>query len=201
MTSTECPTTMPPFADEAELVAKVKANDPVACEQLVRAYGGKMLCVARRFLKSDDDAADALQDAFLSAFRFIKDFEGQSKLGTWLHRIVVTTCLMKLRADKRLVSIEPLLPSYDECGHRTRRVEPWDCAALDVAMTAETRARVRSCIDQLPPRYREVILLRDIDELDTDETAKLLDCTPGNVKTRLHRARQALRTLLAPAMT
>ena len=188
----------PAFADEADLVVKVKANDPAACEQLVRTHGGRMLAVARRFLKSDEDAADAVQDAFVSAFRFINDFECQSKLGTWLHRIVVTTCLMRIRADKRHVSIEPLLSTYDESGHRTRRVEPWDSPALDRAMTAETRARVRACIDQLPPRYRQVVLLRDIEELETDETAKLLNCTPGNVKTRLHRARQALRTLLEP---
>jgi RNA polymerase sigma-70 factor, ECF subfamily len=108
---------------------------------------------------------------------------------------------MKLRTDKRHVSIEPLLPAYDESGHRTRRVEPWDAGACDQAITAETRANVRACIEQLPPRYREVVLLRDIEELDTDETARLLDCTPGNVKTRLHRARQALRTLLEPSMT
>jgi RNA polymerase sigma-70 factor (ECF subfamily) len=192
---------MDAHADEAALVARVKANDPAACEFFVRTYGGKMLAVARRFLKSDEDAADAVQDAFISAFRFIGSFQGQSRLGTWLHRIVVTTCLMRLRADRRHVSIEPLLPSYDETGHRTRRIEPWDAGALDHAMTAETRAQVRACIDQLPPRYREVLLLRDIEELDTAETAKLLNCTPGNVKTRLHRARQALRTLLEPIMT
>ncbi len=189
------------IADEAALIARVKANDPAACEQLVRTYGGKMLSVARRFLKCDEDAADAVQDAFISAFRFIGGFEGQSKLGTWLHRIVVTTCLMRLRADKRHVSIEPLLPTYDESGHHTRRIEPWGAGALDHAMTTETRAHVRACIEQLPPRHREVVLLRDIEEVDTEETAKLLNCTPGNVKTRLHRARQALRTLLEPAMS
>ena len=191
----------PPPADEADLIARVKAGDAAACERLVRTYGGKMLSVARRFLKSDEDAHDAIQDAFISAFRFIGNFEGQSKLSTWLHRIVVTTCLMRIRAERRHVSIESLLPTYDETGHRTRHVEPWDAGALDHAMTAELRAQVRACIDQLPPRYREVVLLRDIEELDTDETAKLLNCTPGNVKTRLHRARQALRTLLEPAMT
>ena len=162
-------------ADEAALIARVKANDPAACEQLVRTYGGKMLSVARRFLKCDEDANDAVQDAFISAFRFIGSFEGQSRLGTWLHRIVVTTCLMRIRSDKRHVSIEPLLPTYDESGHRTRRVEPWEAGALELAMTAEARAHVRACIEQLPPRYREVVLLRDIEEVDTEETAKLLN--------------------------
>jgi RNA polymerase sigma-70 factor (ECF subfamily) len=200
-TATTTPVTLTANADEAALIARVKANDPAACEQLVRTYGGKMLSVARRFLKCDEDAADAVQDAFISAFRFIGSFEGQSKLGTWLHRIVVTTCLMRIRADKRHVSIEPLLPTYDESGHRTRRVEPWDAGALDHALTAEMRAQVRACIEQLPPRYREVVLLRDIEELDTEETARLLNCTPSNVKTRLHRARQALRLLLEPIMT
>ena len=195
------PATSNAHADEAVLIARLKANDPAACEHLVRTYGGKMLSVARRFLKCEEDANDAVQDAFISAFRFIGGFEGQSKLGTWLHRIVVTTCLMRIRTDKRHVSIEPVLPTYDESGHRTRRIEPWGAGALDHAMTTETRAHVRACIEQLPPRYREVVLLRDIEEVDTEETAKLLNCTPGNVKTRLHRARQALRTLLEPAMS
>src|SRR5438445_258524 len=87
--------------NEASLLGRVQAGDAGACEALVRQYGGRMLAVARRFLRSEEDAADAVQDAFLACFRSLDSFEGHSSLGTWLHRIVVNTCLMKLRSQSR----------------------------------------------------------------------------------------------------
>jgi RNA polymerase sigma-70 factor (ECF subfamily) len=186
--------------DDSELLARLRAGDDRACEELVRQHGGRMLSVARRLLWSEEECADAVQDAFLSAFRSLDRFAGQSSVGTWLHRIVVNACLMKLRARSRHrnVSIDDLLPAFDETGHHARPVRPWAEQAPTLLARAETRAQVRACIDQLPDCHRTVLLLRDIEELDTDETARLLGITPGAVKTRLHRARQALRTLLEP---
>src|SRR5260370_37740058 len=83
---------------EAQLLARVRAGDEEASAALVRKYGGRMLAVARRFLRNEEDSADAVQDAFLSAFRSLHGFEGRSALGTWLHRIVVNVCLLRLRA-------------------------------------------------------------------------------------------------------
>ena len=173
-----------------------------ACEALVRQHAGRMLAVARRFLRTEEDSADAVQDAFLSAFRSLDGFEGNSALGTWLHRIVVNVCLMRLRARSRSreVRIDDLLPTFDETGHHSRPVRPWENHALARLTQAETRAHVRACIDRLPDPYREVLLLRDIEELDTEQTAQQLGINPGAVKTRLHRARQALRTLLEPVV-
>jgi RNA polymerase sigma-70 factor (ECF subfamily) len=186
--------------DEGELLALLRAADARTCEVFVRQNGGRMLAVARRFLRSEEDCADAVQDAFLAAFRSLNSFEGQSSLGTWLHRILVNTCLMKLRSQsrKRDVPIDDLLPTFDDTGHHTRPVRSWDEQTLSRLTRDETREQVRACIDQLPEPYRLVLLLRDIEELDTEQTAQCLGIASGAVKTRLHRARQALRRLLEP---
>jgi RNA polymerase sigma-70 factor (ECF subfamily) len=186
-------------AQEAALIARIRAGDQRACEQLVRQYGPRMLAAARRFFRCDEDANDAVQDAFLSAFSSIDRFAGKSALGTWLHRIVVNACLMRLRRPHREESIEPLLPSFKADGHHASHPQRWEDEVHLAAERAEMRDDIRACIDQLPESYRSVLLLRDIEEFDTAETARLLDCTPNNVKVRLHRARQALKTLLDPA--
>jgi RNA polymerase sigma-70 factor, ECF subfamily len=186
--------------DDAEMLARVRAGDEIACEALVRHHGWRMLAVARRLLRSEEDSADAVQDAFLSAFRSLDGFEGNAALGTWLHRIVVNACLMKMRSRSRSreVRIDDVLPTFDDTGHHSRPVRPWDHQALARLTQAETRAHVRAGIARLPTSYREILLLRDIEELDTEQTAQELGIAPGAVKTRLHRARQALRTLLEP---
>ena len=185
---------------EAALLARVRAGDESACEELVRQHCGRMLAVARRYLRSEDDSADAVQDAFLAAFRSLDSFAGNSTLGTWLHRIVVNVCLMKRRARSRSreVRVEDLFPTFDGAGRPSGPVQPWEDDAQARLSRAELRAQVRACIDRLPDPYREVLLLRDIEEFDTDQTARHLGITPGAVKTRLHRARQALRALLEP---
>lgn len=188
--------------DEQALVARLRAGDADASEELVRQHGGHLLAVARRFLRCEEDAADAVQDAFISAFRNIDRFECESRLGTWLHRIVVNASLMKLRSQKRrkAVSIDALLPQYDVTGHDTRPAVEWSALPGDAIEADELRAYVRACIDQLPDSHRVVLLLRDIEELDTSEAAARLNITEGALKVRLHRARQALRTLLDPFM-
>jgi RNA polymerase sigma-70 factor (ECF subfamily) len=185
---------------ETALLAGLRAGDPTAYERLVRAYSGRLLAVARRFLMNEDDARDALQDAFLSAFRAIGNFQEGARVSTWLHRIVINAALMKLRTRRRKPeeSIDDLLPTFLEDGHRKDPGPAWKETSESMLQREETRTLVRGCIDQLPDGYRTVLLLRDIEELDTEETAILLSITPNAVKIRLHRARQALRTLLDP---
>ncbi len=190
-------------AAEAALVARLRRQDQAAFEDFVRGHSRRMLATAGRLLRSDDDAADAVQEAFISAFRGIDRFGGGSRLSTWLHRIVVNACLMKLRAKSRQpeVSIETLLPAFDSWGHHARGVPGWKKLPVDELLTDETRALVRRCIDMLPEDSRTILMLRDIEELSTDEAAALLGITAGAAKVRLHRARQALRTLLEPHFT
>jgi RNA polymerase sigma-70 factor, ECF subfamily len=186
--------------DECGFVAALRGRDSPCREQFVRRFGGQMLATARRFLHRDEDCADAVQEAFLSAFQAIDRFKGNSTLGTWLHRIVVNVCLMKLRARSRRseVSIDALLPTFDESGHHAHAVRPWKQPPDEQLLRDETRSLVRRCIDILPDDYRTVLVLRDIEELSTEETAEILGAKPGTVRTRLHRARQALRTLVEP---
>jgi RNA polymerase sigma-70 factor (ECF subfamily) len=193
-----------PGEGDAALVARVRAGDERACETLVRRYGGRMLATARRFLGCEAESADAVQDAFLSALRGIGSFAGDSQLSTWLHRIVVNACLMRLRSRRArhgTVSLESLLPAFDETGRHARPVRLPSARAESALERHETCVRVRACIDRLPEPYRQVVLLRDIEEFDTEQTARLLGTSTGVVKTRLHRARQALRALLEPAFS
>jgi RNA polymerase sigma-70 factor, ECF subfamily len=188
----------PQQPDEAELVQRLKAGDGVAMETVVRRFGGRMHAVALRLLRDEHGAHDAVQDAFLSAFKSIGRFEGGSRLSTWLHRIVVNAALMKLRQKARRDerSIEEFLPAFEGDGHRRNVRGAWQEPAEALLERAEVRTMVRGKIDMLPDDYRTVLLLRDIEELDTDETAAVLGIRPGAVKTRLHRARLALRELL-----
>lgn len=188
-------------SDES-LVRRLQAREPAAFDLLVRLHGPELLRLARRMMRSGEDARDALQDAFVSVVRSIDRFESNCRLSTWLHRIVINACLMKLRTARRRPeeSIEPLLPVFREDGHWTVRSVPWMETAETILERAERIELVRSAIDGLPDSYREVLILRDIEELDGQETAELLGVTTNAVKIRLHRARQALRTLLDPHM-
>jgi RNA polymerase sigma-70 factor (ECF subfamily) len=185
---------------EGALLDRLRAGDDAAYEELVRAYGGRLLAVARRFLRSEDDARDAVQDAFLSAFRSIGGFEGNARLSTWLHRIVVNAALMKLRTRRRKPeqSIEELLPGFLENGHLERPASPWRQTELDGVEREQLRGLLEENIGRLPEGYRNVLMLRDIEGLDTQETAEVMGLSEGAVKTRLHRARMALRELLEP---
>ncbi len=185
-------------AGEKSLVERLRCGDDGAFEELVRQYGGRLLATARRFFRDEQDACDVLQEAFLSAFKGIGRFHGGARLSTWLHRVVINAALMKLRSRRRRPeeSIDDLLPRFDEAGEWVDGPSGWDASSEVLLQRRETRAMVRRCIERLPETYRSVLLLRDIEELDTDEAAAALGITPNAAKIRLHRARQALRALL-----
>src|SRR6187399_1680905 len=145
---------------DAALVARLRRGDQTAFEDIVRAYGGRLLSVARRFLGNDADAQDAVQDAFIKAFKAIHTFEARAQLHTWLHRILVNTALMKLRERRRrpTESIEDLLPTYTTDGHQSVASRDWGDAVLE---RKESAAIVREAIAMLPDQYREVLVLRD----------------------------------------
>jgi RNA polymerase sigma-70 factor (ECF subfamily) len=185
---------------DARLLESLQRGDERAFTELVRANTGRMLAVARRILKSDDEAHDATQEAFLHAFRAIDRFQGDSLLSTWLHRITINACLMRLRHRKRHpeLAIEELLPSFDDTGHRIEDGAEWTEDVAGRIETAQLQKVVRDAIDRLPENYRTVLVLRDIEGLSTEESAQALGIRPEAAKMRLHRARQALRTLLEP---
>jgi RNA polymerase sigma-70 factor (ECF subfamily) len=187
---------------DAALIAGLQAGESGAFETLLRDYGPRLLRLARRFLANEEDARDALQDAMVAVYRSIGNFESGSALLTWLHRIVVNSALMKLRTKKRHPEedIEQYLPRFLKDGHQQSPSTPWTESAQSVLEREELRAAVHEAIDKLPEAYRIVLTLRDIEELSTAETAEILGVTKNVVKIRLHRARQALRTLLDKPM-
>jgi RNA polymerase sigma-70 factor (ECF subfamily) len=186
--------------DDSSLVKALRAGDSAAYERLVREYGGRLLAVSKRLLSNHEDALEAVQDGFLSAFRSLDSFDGRSQFSTWLHRIVVNASLMKLRSKHRHPeqSIDDLLPSFLPDGHQVAPSTHWRNSGDETAEKKELQTIVRSKIESLPDSYRIVLVLRDIEELDTETVAQMLEITPGSVKVRLHRGRQALRTLLDP---
>ena len=190
---------------ESSLLVGLRARDEHAYEQFVHRYSSRVFAVAQHLLRNEDDAQDAVQDTFLSAFRAIDSFEGQAQFSTWLHRIASNAALMKLRTQRRKRE-EPLETSLSlESRRSTDAVHAFSLVNMvpdgkepvDVSLQRqETRALVHACIADLPAAYRSVVMLRDIEELNTAETARRLGTSPTAVKLRLHRARKALRTLL-----
>jgi RNA polymerase sigma-70 factor (ECF subfamily) len=192
-----------PAADERLLVQRLKAGDEDAFEEMVRTLGGRMLAVARRFLGNEDSARDAVQDALLSAFRGIQRFDEQSQLSTWLHRIVVNAALMRIRTRSRRAeqSIEGLLPRFADDGHHVETYASPQERIDRVMEREEMRVAVRAAIAELPDTYRVVLLMRDIEEMSTKEAADALGISENAAKLRLHRARQALGTILRSRTT
>ena len=169
-------------------------------EQLVARNAGRMFAVARRILRDEAAARDCVRDAFLAAHRGFARFEGRSVVTTWLHTIVVHTALAHLKARHRLDQPDDgdAGADFDAAGCRvedhtqaTRIADAERDGTLD-------RARVRAAVAALPPVYRAVLVLRDIEGYSTNETAQLLEISPGATKHRLHGARIALRDTLAP---
>jgi RNA polymerase sigma-70 factor (ECF subfamily) len=157
-----------------------------------------MLATARRLLGSEHDAQDTVQQAFVSAFKSIAGFNGEARLSTWLHRIVVNAALALIRSRRRRpeLSMDGLLPRFDAAGRWADGTEQSGWPDEDPMHRRETRQMVRRCIDRLPEIYRSALLLRDIEELDTAEVAEMLAISPNATKIRLHRARQALKSLV-----
>jgi RNA polymerase sigma-70 factor, ECF subfamily len=194
----QCTTRQSTDTAEQILVRRLKAGEAEAFEEMVRTCGGRLLSVARRFLRDEEAARDVVQETFLSAFRAIQGFDGHSQLSTWLHRIAVNAALMRLRARQRRAeqSIEPLLPRFAEDGHHAEPVMSWTDCPEQALEQWQLRQVVRTAIGELPDSYRTVILMRDIEGLSTQEAADVLGISENALKLRLHRARQALAAIV-----
>ena len=185
------------FIDEPMLLARLRAGDDSAFEQLVRATMGRLLAAARRLLRNEEEARDAVQSAFIRAFQALPKFREESRLTTWLHRIVINEALMRLRSRAKEEPInDALLPQFAPDGHQIRDTVDWSESAEEAIERAETTALVRASIEQLAEPYRTVLMLRDVEELTPDEVEEQLGVSKNVIKVRLHRARQMLRALL-----
>lgn len=192
----------PGLLDEASLIRDLRSRSPSAFEQLVRVHGVDLMATARRLLRDEHEANDALQEAFLCAFRAIEGFDGRCPIGAWLRQITVNACLMRLRSKRRRqeLEVEELLPAFTETGQFVEHQQPWcvDDARLERFETAQL---VRQSIERLPQTLRVPLVLRDLEAMDYEDIAEQLGATVNAVKIRVHRARQALKTLLDPIMS
>jgi RNA polymerase sigma-70 factor, ECF subfamily len=188
---------------EAILVQSLRMGENSGYETLVRSYGPQVMAIARRYLRSEADAADCFQDTFIAVFQNIEKFQQRSSFRQWVRGVAVKQCLMKIRKQQRRRedSIEHMLPMFNDRGKRVDVASPRQKFEIGAMLDAEKiRKLVRTNIDKLPQDHRLVLLLRDIDGYSTSETASILGIKINAVKTRLHRARSALKFMLEPQL-
>jgi RNA polymerase sigma-70 factor (ECF subfamily) len=181
-------------SDEA-LVRQAQARDNRAFDELVRRYKDKVYRLSYKILRHEEDAAEALQDAFLSAYRGIAKFKVESTFSTWLYRIATNASLMKYRKRRdHHVSLEQSQSPDD--GAEGLQLPDWSKQPLNELLNSETREVMEQGIERLPEELRTVFVLRDVEGLSNAEVASILDLTVAAVKSRLHRARITLRDRL-----
>jgi RNA polymerase sigma-70 factor (ECF subfamily) len=183
--------------DEASLVASAKAGDAHAFEELVNRYERKIFRLTKHITQNDADAEDAMQDAFLKAFRHLSEFEGGSRFYTWLVRIAVNESLMRLRKRRpKHFSLDEPVKTEEE--NIPRQLEDWGPTPEQRYEKKEMGSILSKVIEQLEPIYRTVFVLRDVEDISTEDTAQMLGITISAVKSRLLRARLKLREMLHP---
>ncbi|MEH6477021.1 MAG: sigma-70 family RNA polymerase sigma factor [Sneathiella sp.] len=198
MTDDTTPIFDPPRMTE-DVTALIK-HDAAETARFVNANVSWMLSVARRILREQTLAEDAVQMAFVSIFKSLESFDGRSQLKTWMHRIVVNQALMILRKDRHMktTSIDELLPEFDGNGCRIENNWTTFITPETLLQKSQTKTQISEQIDRLPEKYRTVLVLRDIEEFSTAEVAVSMGMTEANVKVTLHRARATLKILFEP---
>jgi len=183
--------------DETALLQGLRRCDPAAFTELFELYSDRVFRLAVRFLNDEREAEEVVQDTFLAVFEKIDGFEGRSRLGTWIYRIAANFALMRLRArrpDDRSLDAEPgdegeaILPAV---------LADWTSAPESLLSSTEALAAMEHAIAELPDALRTAFVLRDLEELSTEDAAETLGITPGALKVRLHRARLLLRERLS----
>ena len=180
---------------DRELVRLAKKGDANAFGQLMLEYQNKIYRLARRMTETDEDAEDVLQEAFIKAFKSLSGFKGKSKFSTWLYRITVNLALMKLRR-KKIDAISLDEPVSTDEGSVQREIEDETMGPLDELIESESMEVLDEAINDLPKNYRAVFVLRHVEGLSTEETARIVGISVPAVKSRLHRTRLLLREKL-----
>ena len=182
---------------DEQLVRKSQQDDERAFGELVSRYESKVYSLALKMVRNPEDAEDVLQDTFLRAYRGIKSFKGNSTFSTWIYRITANSALMRLR-KRQLPTV-----SIDDADEREApiNIADWAPGPVEQMLNQETQAAMTEAIEALPPEFRQVFVLRDIEELSNAEVAEVLDISVAAVKSRLHRARLKVRNRLATYFT
>ncbi len=183
------------MSTDYELVRAAQAGDERAFRRLVERYEPKVYRLALKMMREPQDAEDVLQETFINVFRHLDSFRGDAEFSTWIYRIATNASLMKLRSKKPVASLDEPVDAEEET--LPRELTDWSATPEEMLLSRETRAQMELALARLPETLRTVFVLRDVEGLNVEETARVLDISQANVKTRLHRARLALREQLA----
>lgn len=181
---------------DVEVVNQFKSGDTLAFEEIISRYESKVMSLALRFTRNQEDAEEVMQDVFTTVYRKIEGFRGQSAFSSWLYRIVVNAAFMKLRKRKQnqTVSMDDLSPAIKQyCIDRDALSGTY---SQNIAISHEMQAVIQNAVNRLPDQYRAVFVLRDVDGLSNQETGEILNLSIPAVKSRLHRSRIMLRKKL-----
>jgi RNA polymerase sigma-70 factor, ECF subfamily len=185
------------------LVEALRLREATAAERLVATFGDRAYRLAVRITGNEQDAEEAVQDAFWSVVRKIDTFRGDSAFGSWLYRIVSNAAYEKVRRHPQAfvdISLDDILPVFDEDGRPAGMIRDWSSSLDDPALQTELRTVLSSAVSELPAHYRAVMVLHDVEGLSMAEVADVLGITVGTAKTRAHRARLLLRKRLSMFM-
>jgi len=185
----------PPPQDDAALAARIAARDESAFETVMRRHNRMLYRLARSILGDDAEAEDALQDAYIAAYRGIGSFRGGARLSTWLARIVINAAYARLRKRTATAEVVAIHANFEV--HSATVGDEATESPENAAMRSELRALLIEKIDALPEAFRVVYVMRDVEELSVEETAACLDLPEATVRTRAFRARALLREALA----
>lgn len=193
------PVSSPNRAEDADLIQRIQDGAPGAFSELVHRYTPKVYSIGLGMLRNEQDARDVVQETFLNVHRRLDSFRGDAALSSWIGRIATNNALMKLRRRRRKpeTGLEVAAPGTDPGERRERTIADHRPQSDQVSLNRELGVQIRQAVDELPDRYREVIVLADYREVSMKEIAHLLGISVSNVKTRLHRARLAVRETLA----
>ena len=201
-TATAAAPASPPAESDMALVERARNKDFAAFEELVSRYEDKIFRLAYRFVRNESEAKEILQDTFLSIWRKLDTFKGDAQFSSWVYRVAANAALMRLRSQRRHpeVSTEDLPAGFldkQQYGDILSPGDNWARRPDDELQSDELRRHIQAAVDALPEIYRTVFLVRDVEGLSTEETAEMLGISVPTVKTRLHRARMALREEIA----
>jgi RNA polymerase sigma-70 factor (ECF subfamily) len=191
--------TMGDLSDK-QIVTRLQAGDENIFNDILSQYEGKVYGLALKFTRSEQDAEEVLQDTFLAVYKKIAGFEGRSAFSSWLYRITINYALMKLRKNKS--NPTDYFENYaNEKAGAVYGIYPpssdWTQTPDEVLLNAELRHKIELALDRLPPKYKTVFLLRDVEGLTTDEACDILNISVPALKSRLHRARLYLRDMIS----
>jgi RNA polymerase sigma-70 factor (ECF subfamily) len=191
---------------DLDLLARVRSGDEAAFVTLVNCYHGSMLRVARAYVPSDAIAEEAVQDTWMGVVRGVDQFEGRSSFKTWLFRILINRARTAGGREHRNLPLADVEPAVDPTrfgagGAWAEPLERWETDADDRLVAATWSQALRTALDELPPRQREIVVLRDVEGLSSEDVCSVLGVTEGNQRVLLHRGRSRLRSLLEDELT